>query len=50
MIPEQAIEEWKADYEDMRRFFIYGQSLEFDELKQRIEELQKRVRKIRCIK
>lgn len=50
MIPEHAIEEWKADYEDMRRFFIYGQSLEFDELKQRIEELQKRVRKIRCIK
>lgn len=44
MIPEQAIEAWKADYADMRRFFIYGQSLEFDVLMQRIEDLQERVR------
>ena len=44
MIPEQAIESWKADYADMRRFFIYGQSLEFDELMKKISELQKRVR------
>ena len=44
MIPEQAIESWKADYADMRRFFIYGQSLEFDKLMQKISELQKRVR------
>jgi hypothetical protein len=44
MIPKQAIESWKADYADMRRFFIYGQSLEFDELMQKISELQKRVR------
>ena len=35
---------WQDDYADMRRFFIYGESLEFDELMQRIEELQKRVR------
>ena len=32
------------DYADMRRFFIYGQSLEFDELIKKISELQKRVR------
>lgn len=32
------------DYADMRRFFIYGQSLEFDELMKKISELQKRVR------
>ena len=44
MIPEQAIESWKADYADMRHFFIYGQSLEFDALMQRMTELQKRVK------
>ena len=46
MIPEQAIELWKADYADMRRFFIYGQSLEFYALMQKIAELQERVRAI----
>lgn len=44
LIPKQAIESWKADYADMRRFFIYGQSLEFDKLMQKISELQNRVR------
>ena len=44
MIPKQAIESWKADYADMRRFFIYGQSLEFDSLMQKMKELQERVR------
>ena len=44
LIPEHAMESWKADYADMQRFFIYGQSLEFDELMQKISELQKRVR------
>ena len=42
-IPESAMEAWQDDYADMRRFFIYGESLEFDELMHRIEELQKRV-------
>ena len=42
-IPESAMEAWQADYADMRRFFIYGESLEFDELMEKIEELQKRV-------
>ena len=46
MIPEQTIESWKADYSDMRRFFIYGQSLDFDALMQKMEELQERVRAI----
>lgn len=44
LIPEQSIESWKADYANMRRFFIYGQSLEFDTLMQKIVELQERVR------
>ena len=42
-IPESVMEAWQDDYADMRRFFIYGESLEFDELMERIEELQKRV-------
>ena len=46
MVPEQAMETWKADYADMRRFFIYGQSLEFDALMLKIAELQERVRAI----
>lgn len=42
-IPESVMEAWQDDYADMRRFFIYGESLEFDALMERIEELQKRV-------
>lgn len=44
MIPEQVLEAWKLDYADMRRFFIYGKSLDFDMLMQRMKELQERVR------
>ncbi len=46
LIPEHAMESWKADYANMQRFFIYGQSLEFDALMQKIAKLQKRVRAI----
>ncbi len=45
MIPEQHKEEWRADYANMRRFFIYGQSLDFNVLMNRMAELQTRVRK-----
>ena len=45
MIPEQHKEEWRADYANMRRFFIYGQSLDFNVLLNRMAELQTRVRK-----
>lgn len=44
MIPEKDMKAWKADYTEMRRYFIYGQSLEFDALLKRIEELKERVR------
>ncbi len=44
MVPEQMMGAWRDDYSNMRKFFIYGHSLEFDELIKRIEELQKRVR------
>ncbi len=43
-IPESAMEAWQDDYADMRRFFIYGESLEFDALIQKMKELQERVR------
>jgi len=49
LIPKKEIESWKADYADMRRFFIYGNSLEFDVLMQKIAELQERVRNM-CIR
>jgi hypothetical protein len=42
-IPESVIGAWKDDYADMRRFFIYGESLEFDALLQKMRELQERV-------
>ena len=35
---------WQDDYADMRRFFIYGESLEFDVLMEKMRELQERVR------
>jgi hypothetical protein len=35
---------WKDDYADMRQFFIYGESLEFDDLFQKMRELQERVK------
>lgn len=43
-IPESVMEAWQDDYADMRRFFIYGESLEFDALMQKMKELQERVR------
>jgi hypothetical protein len=46
MIPEQSIEAWRSGYADMRRFFIYGQSLDFDALMSRMAELQQRLRKM----
>lgn len=40
-IPESSIEAWKTDYTDMRRFFIYGESLEFNDLILKMRDLQK---------
>ncbi len=48
MIPKSEIEAWKADYVDMRKFFIYGKSLDFDMLMRRMEELQNRIRTLKC--
>lgn len=46
MVPKQNIEAWRADYADMRRFFIYGDSLDFDALMSRIEKLQDIVKRV----
>jgi predicted nucleotidyltransferase component of viral defense system len=43
-IPPKEMAAWEADYNYMRHFFIYGKSLEFNDLILRIEELQDRVR------
>lgn len=43
-VPESVLEAWRDDYADMRRFFIYGESLEFDQLVLKIRKLQERVR------
>ena len=40
MIPEHFIEAWEADYTKMRNYFIYGPSLEFNDLMRRIKDLQ----------
>ncbi len=44
IIPRKHRISWQTDYADMRRYFIYGQSLDFDALMLRMEELQMRVR------
>lgn len=44
VIPDSIREAWKEDYANMRRFFIYGNSLEFDDLMQRLQKLQERIR------
>lgn len=43
-IPESVIGAWQDDYTDMKRFFIYGESLEFEALMQKMKELQERVK------
>ena len=45
--PLNVIDLWKADYESMQKNMIYGKSLPFDELMDRIKELNERFRKIK---
>ncbi|MDR1593848.1 MAG: hypothetical protein LBS43_05100 [Prevotellaceae bacterium] len=40
--PPQVIDDWRQDYEKMQGTMIYGESLPFDKLLARIEELQGR--------
>lgn len=41
--PPKFLPEWQDDYTQMRKTFIYGKSLSFDELIGRIEELQEKI-------
>ena len=43
--PVQVIDNWRQDYETMQRTMIYGKTLTFDELIDRIKQLEKRIRK-----
>jgi hypothetical protein len=43
--PEAVLNEWRRDYETMQSAMIYGESLPFDKLIERIAELQERFRK-----
>ncbi len=42
--PEHVLDEWKQDYSNMQRYFIYGKTLDFEQLMKRIQELQQRLR------
>lgn len=44
--PDSLLPDWRADYETMRQSFIYGKSLPFDDLIDRILILQDRFRQI----
>ena len=44
--PESVIDLWKEDYEKMQRTMIYGESLPFNELIDKIKQLNKHINKI----
>lgn len=44
--PSEIIGEWQKDYEIMQGSMLYGESLSFSELIERIEELKKRFKSI----
>jgi predicted nucleotidyltransferase component of viral defense system len=45
--PEFIISQWKADYETMQETMIYGKSLPFNELIDKIQQLNKRINEIK---
>ena len=44
--PENVIAQWQKDYETMRETMIYGESLPFDKLIGKIEELNEKINKV----
>ena len=44
--PENIIELWNADYETMQRTMIYGNSLPFDKLMEKIKQLNEKINRI----
>jgi len=45
--PEGVIADWQQDYETMQRTMIYGKSLTFNELTNRIKQLEERIQQIK---
>ena len=45
--PASVIEQWKADYENMRLHMIYGESVSFEELINGLKDLNDRIREIK---
>ncbi len=43
---DEILEDWRKDYNEMRSHFIYGKAVTFEQLLQRISELQERFRDI----
>lgn len=46
--PVSVIEQWEADYENMRLHMIYGESVSFEELINSIKDLNDRITEL-CI-
>ena len=44
---DELMSAYEMDYNEMKESFIYGQSLEFEELMQKMAELQERMRNIK---
>ena len=44
--PASELENWRSDYAEMQRHFIFGKALPFDDLLNRMEELRERFRAI----
>ena len=44
--PEKVIGDWKKDYTSMKESMFYGETLSFDELIGRLQELRKRINEI----
>ena len=44
--PESCIEVWRADYGELLMHFVYGNKLPFDELLERVRELNRRFNRI----
>ena len=44
--PYSVIDQWKADYENMRLHMIYGESVSFEELVNNLKDLNDRIRKL----
>jgi hypothetical protein len=44
--PEKYLDEWERDYKQLQESFIYGKSLPFNRLMERIDELTERIKKI----